>query len=496
MEIGARAMLRQDHLDSGQADQAMLGDILGIAQGHGLFPAQAETLIRFVTGAVRPNRDRPIWDLCCAITEIGDILRRQPQAGLQGGSIEETCHSILLGSSEPHRLLDERARTRSWACLMAFGDFLLTHQECAWFSSMRRVIASLCGAAPPSREAAIRAAVAEISERLRQFRRERLPFAQHERQFRAILGFLASRGRSTSALLEVTDEDIFDFWSGEVLENRMLFQTAVRHFLSVRAVAADLLAQQSLLEARSFDDDTLPGRQAELLLAAEESEGLAAPQLPEEGGLAKFLRDEVPEDVKILTGTERDRLLDLVDCGDFARTRTLTALRYMSFGAVQSGLINYLRRGGGGMDLHDRVSCDDAPKYSEILSAYTRISVHLDRVLCVAADLAITQGQTLPESDGFKPSREQTDALATVASRDMAKLRRKGFSENPERLRATLLPVSGQLTGLRRELAAFLAAVSALDRAGPLPARFEADRAKFSKFFATAYLDRPGAVES
>jgi hypothetical protein len=491
METGARAMLRQDHLDSGQADQAMLGDILGIAQGHGLFPAQAETLIRFVTGAVRPNRDRPIWDLCCAITEIGDILRRQPQAGLQGGSIEETCLSILLGSSDPHRLLDERARTRSWACLMAFGDFLLTHQECAWFSSMRRVIASLCDAAPPSREATIQAAVAEISQRLRQFRRERLPFAQHERQFRAILGFLASRGRSTSALLNVTDEDIFDFWSGEVLESRMLFQTAVRHFLSVRAVAADLLAQQSLLEARSFDDDTLPGRQAELLLAAEASEGLAAPQLPEEGGLAKFLRDQVPEDVKILTGTERDRLLDLVDCGDFARTRTLTALRYMCFGAVQSGLINYLRRGGGGMDLSDRVSCDDAPRYSEILSAYTRISVHLDRVLRVAADLAISQGQTLPE--GFKPSREQTDALATAASRDMAKLKRKGFSENPERLRATLLSVSGQLTGLQRELAAFLAAVSALDRAGPLPARFEADRAKFSKLFTIAYLDRPGA---
>ena len=148
------------------------------------------------------------------------------------------------------------------------------------------------------------------------------------------------------------------------------------------------------------------------------------------------------------------------------------------------------------MDLPDRVSCDDAPKYSEISRDYSRISVHLDRVLRVAADLAISQGQTLPEGEGFKPSREQTDALATAAARDMAKLKRKGFSEDPERLRATLLSVSGQLTGLRRELAAFLAAVSALDRAWPLPARFEADRAKFSKFFTTAYLDRPGAVES
>jgi hypothetical protein len=114
-------------------------------------------------------------------------------------------------------------------------------------------------------------------------------------------------------------------------------------------------------------------------------------------------------------------------------------------------------------------------------------------VLHVAADLAISQSQTLPEGDGFKPSREQTDALATTASRDMAKLKRKGFSENPERLRATLLSVSEQLTGLRRELATFLAAVNSLDRAGPLQARFAADRAKFSKFFTIAYLDRPGA---
>ena len=37
MEIGARAMLRQDHLDSGQADQAILGDILGMPKVMAFF---------------------------------------------------------------------------------------------------------------------------------------------------------------------------------------------------------------------------------------------------------------------------------------------------------------------------------------------------------------------------------------------------------------------------------------------------------------------------
>ncbi|MFX5291028.1 hypothetical protein ABTC79_19705, partial [Acinetobacter baumannii] len=69
--------------------------------------------------------------------------------------------------------------------------------------------------------------------------------------------------------------------------------------------------------------------------------------------LAALLADW-PEGPKILTGAEREELTDLLRLEPFHRTRPLTTLRAASFGQVQSGIANRLRRGGGGGEVAER----------------------------------------------------------------------------------------------------------------------------------------------
>ena len=484
---------------TGQVDPATLEEVIGIADARRLSATQVEILCRYISGAVRPNRDRPVWDMCWLVVEVAAALRGQAD---RSASLDERCVSMLLaGSDRVSALLGSRppdpgaGPQRRWSatslgCLLAFADFVLTHEDCRWFPAMRQVMKSLADAPPPEAEMAVKAAVSEFSRRLRSFRRERLLLSQHERQLGAILAFFTARGRAAASLIDVTDLDIFGYWDGGLAgDSRMLYQTAVQQFVTLRAVISDLVAQTAFVGAPSFD--AMPGDRAELLVSD------AAPGEPGEpvhAGLAGFLREGVPQDVKVLTGTEREQLLDLVECGDFVAKLPLTVLRYISFGAVQSGISNYLRRGSGGADVGERVTCRNAESYIDVQGHYARLREHLSRLLLVAAHLTASAGaserpEPLDIDDiDWAPDEEQRKRIASEGQQESRKLKRKGFSGDKERLKEVLLEASGPLIALKSTVETFLERSTALERFEPLVHRFESDRELFSKSFTQAYL--------
>jgi hypothetical protein len=489
---------------SGQIDPSTLEEVVGIADARRLSATQVEVLCRYISGAVRPNRDRPIWDMCWLVVEIAAALQRETG---RSASVDEQCISMLLaGSDRVQALLNRRPSEpdsqpqRRWSatglgCLLAFADFVLTHEDCRWFPAVRQVMTSLAEAPPLEAETVVKAAVSEFSRRLRNFRRERLLLSQHERQVGAILAFFTAHGRSAASLVDVTDLDIFGYWEGALSgEDRMLYQTAVQQFLTLRTVVSDMLAQAAFVGAPSLD--ALPGDRVELLATDEAPRELGEPI---HAGLAGFLRDGSPQDVKVLTGTEREQLLDLVDCGDFVTKLPLTVLRYISFGAVQSGISNYLRRGGGGADLGDRVTCRDAESYPDMQGQYRHVLEHLNRLLLVTAYLAAPAGA--PAQSGqldiddieWAPDEAQQRRIASEGLAESRKLKRKGFSGDKERLKAVLPAVSGQLVGLKTTVEKFLERCTALERSEPLVARFDSDRQLFCRSFTLAYL---GATEA
>ena len=492
-----------DHIQAaqagaGQLDPGTLGDIQAIADGHRLPASQAELLCRYVAGAVRPNRDRPVWDLCWLVIDIGQALRSGAQP-TGAGSIEERTIAVLLDSSDnAARLLGLRGANagvrRRWpptslGALLAFADFILTHEDCAWFGQMQQAFAALSRAEPAGAEEAVKSAVQEITRRLRKFRTDHLPLAQYEKQFRSLSQFLGARGRSGADLADLTDADILDYWAEQLTgESRMLYRTAVQQVLTFRSVIADLSAQQAMSRAGSLDDDSRTGLMADQLEAAEAREALVGLEAPAEGEVKDFLQDGAPDDVKMLTGTERERLLDLVDCGDLAGRRPLTVLRYLAFGAVQSGLSNYLRRGGGGADLAERVTCRDAERYPDVLTLYGEMHAHLDRLLLIAAHLAAPSAQAANDDGDAGYDAALLARLTEDGKAALKRLKRKGFSGDRERLTHVLLAVSGHVGSLRGIVSRFIERGGALNRTEPLDTRFEADRTRFSELFQQAYL--------
>ena len=476
-------------MDVAQIDQQTVNELNGIVEARRLGAADARKLANFVAGAVRPNRDRPIFDLVRVMAETGaKVLGGKPP----GRTDVDRCLAVLLGpASTVVAHCKGKLPTHEIQPLMGFLEFLLMHNECSYFADMRRIIETLARTPEAGREPAVKSAVSEIASRLRAYRTERFPVARHEKVFRSLLGFLGSRPKRTSAI-QFDDEDIVAFWDSQVRDgNRLLYRTVVKHFLTLESVAADIGAQRAMNDAVSLYDSDDGRVLAPVESATESVEAIGDPIEHRYEALVEFLRTGLPDGVKLLTGTERDRLTDLAECGPFTVSRPLTALRYISFGAVQSGIANFLRRGSGGSAIGERVDCGDATPYPDVHQGYTKLSDHLSKLLLISAFLAAPAGNDNPALTSVEP-----DALAAARREGqgfLKRLKREGFDEAPDVLARTVVPVSGDLVQLREVVSGFLGGVVSLERGAELNTRFSNDKVRFAAAFRAAYLAPGGA---
>ena len=462
---------------TGGYDERCAADLAAVCDGRDLSREDRAWLARVVTGAVRPNRDKPLWDLAHALAALAgatgavsgrDLVTLALDPGLATGRAVEARFSGTRAADARGPVLDEAWRT-SWAGLarlLALAEFVLTAEDLAQFSAVTGWLDDLASA-PDAEGAAFLAK--RLARHLTVYRNAHLPLAPLERRFRAILGFL--KGRK-----DFGDDDILAFWRTEMeTGERPGFRTIAEHFVTFEAGAhlvggLDGLSAPVSLDAHAGWEERLDAALGDLA-ASEPAETLAA------------LLADWPEGPKILTGAEREDLTDFLRLEPFHRTRPLTTLRAASFGRVQSGIANRLRRGGGGAEVAERATCTDAESYATLQERAVALAAHLARMLRIAAALRIA------ERDGLAP---ETRAALEAAEADLRRVRRAGF-EDRTALAAGFAAAETALLRLAEEAGRLERALAGLARQRPLDTAFAADRSVFAGAFAAAYAGEAAA---
>lgn len=464
-------------------DERCAADLANVVEGRSLAQADAAWLLRVVTGAIRPNRDKPFWELAhllralasdaddgaalCDIvldpnlTRVEVLARRFADLRLaKEARLDE--RGLVLGGLER----DWQASWKGMARLLALAEFLLTAEDLAHFAEIRRWLAEL--AAADESKPAIDLMVKRLVRLAAGYRQEHLPLAPVERRFRAILTYLATRpGADRHDRFD--DDDILGFWQAESAEGeRPQFRTVAEHFVTYQVVLVALGGLAGLRQAVSLE--TIADWADRLDSSLDEAVGLDETALKLATALAA-----IPDTPKILTGAEREDLIDILWLEPFHRTRPLTVLRSISFGRVQSGLANRLRRGSGGADIAERVRCADAEAYDAVLSRADALAKHVERMTRIAAALRIGEAARIDA---------KVAAVLAAAEADLGRIRRAGFDAERSVLAAAFAMIDETLVRAMAEIPAFVTAAT------PLQGRFESDRAIFASVFHEAYLGK------
>jgi len=462
-------------------DERCAADLANVVEGRQLSRENACWLARAVIGAIRPNRDKPFWDIAHAVVAIGAKGRAQavldivldPRLVAPEAIARHLSSIVPPGRCDEHGLLLQAGDTLwkgSWTGLtrlLALAEFILTMEDLAAF---REVSGWLDEALAPPHDVDL--LVTRLVRRINLYRQAHVPLAPIEKRFRAILVFLSeSRGRDVRGDT-FDDDDILAFWRAEIAAGeRPQFRTVVDHFITFEKATQILGSLRSIAEAMSLEAIEDWAERLEAMLGDLTTSDDAAVTLAE--SLAAM-----PESPKILTGAERDDLIDVISLDPFHRTRPLTVLRTVSFGRVQSGIANRLRRRGGGAPVSERVRCADAKSYADVVARAEALKTHLGRMIRIAATLRL----------GDKSFDDPAVAkLLAAAQADIGRIRRAGFDDPIEKLAAAFAKVDEALISVSDEIENFTSA-AAKPVKGRLPAdRFPEDRAFFSAAFTDAY---------
>jgi hypothetical protein len=467
-------------------DERCAADLALVIEGRKLAVGDADRLIRAVTGAVRPNRDKPFWDMAHAFVAIvamqgskatdplGLVMDLALNPGLAAPNalckrlvtdFGQGSDAVVLSADGLTLRLPDVSWRIGWPGLarsLALAEFLMTCDDLEHFGSIKALLAE--AGLNLDRDALTRRLVQIINS----YRLAHMPAAAFERRFRSILSYLGGAGDGTA----VTDAAIAGFWRHEIAEHeRPHFRTVAEHFATFVKLTAVLRSLSQVRGAGSLEDiaswqDRLDDMLADVA-CDEEATSLIATRL------AQF-----PDTPKILTGAERDDLIAILSLDRFHHSLPRTVLRAVSFGLVQSGIANRLRRGSGGASVTERVTCDDAERYVDILARLRTIQDHLQRMLKIAVALRM---------QGIEAQDEQIATLLQSAEADIRRIRRAGFEQEREQLAAAFAGVDATLAETAVETRAFIDATGKLGGANTLSRLHAEDCVFFAEGLTAAY---------
>ena len=475
-------------------DEQTASDLAAIAESRRLTALQSHMLARNVTGAVRPNRDIYLWVLAHLLSAV---LFCRHSAKTAFDPADCALEIVLAPGAERRALLarlcqghkDVRVTAEGVVAALpglafettsariedalAFGEFFVTGADGALFACFREAVLALAAAPDAARDA-----VGILSRGIAKWRRERLPLGRHERLFSALIGFLLNRpaAERRGGLLAFDDADIVAFWRQCVDRgDRLMFRTAVERFRDFAALVRRLQALRNLHSAADLDIVA-----AHLQTAADDDFYLSAEGVAEASVLQAL--KSVPDDPNALKGVERDLVATLAGLMPFHRERSLSVLRVLAFGPVQSGIANRLRRGGGGPGVEVRVTCADAWSYEAVQSRFVELRAHLETLRLIAAALRFGDGAPV---EGVDP-----DALAQAVARGnlaLKRLRRAGFDRPRAELAEIFAGIDGAVTDCAAVVSDFTAEIDRLGERQTLAARFGGDKPVFAEILTRAY---------
>jgi hypothetical protein len=482
-------------------DEHTRSDLESIADKRQLSDSQGKMLKRNVTGTLRPNRDYYLWVLVNVLSAL--LLCRSRQSGafnpvvcaqnvvLEGGeALEKYCDGqdgVRLSNDGIAVDAGGLKYEAVWVKVdhaLAFGAFFIEGNEGALYGSFVEAVMALHEARGAA--AGLDVAVGVLSRRIGQWRRDHLPLGKHERIFSSLLAFLSSRQLAAQRRgMAFDDDDIVAYWRHCVEDgDRLMFRTAVERFRVFERVQARQATIRNL--GAPADLDALVTR-TDLDVESGEGWNDTEDELAE-GRLVDALKS-LSTDPKALKGTEADAIKALITLRPFQKTRPLTVLRVLAFDPVQSGIANYLRRGGGGDDIEARVTCATARSYDEVASYFESLLAHLDRLLRIAAALRFGGNETQriedPQLAEMILRRAQIIQQGNV---ELKRMRRYGFDRPREELAAIFAQFDEMLSRLRDEMSDFIKELKRLGGREALGNRFVKDRAVFTEILTRAYI--------
>jgi hypothetical protein len=480
-------------------DEHTASDLVAIAETRHLSASQCNMLARNVTGALRPNRDIFLWVLANVLSAVFLSSSRRRKA------FKPMDCALEIVLSRPADLRSALARhcdgaenvrvsvegiaididglrfEAGWARIedaLAFGEFFITGNDGALYGSFNEAVLALSpagGAASGPKEA-----VGILSRRIAQWRRDHLPLGRHERLFSALIGFLANRpaAQRRHGMLAFNDDDIVAFWRKSVEDGeRSMFRTAVERFRDFGRLMTHLNAIRNL--GAPGDLDALVAR---MDMEPEEGWNETADDLGEVRLLNAL--NSLPTDPKVLTGVERESIASLVALMPFHKQRPLSVLRVFGFGPVQTGIANRLRRGGGGAEIKERVTCVDAKSYDDVAHRFQALLAHLESLRRIA--VALRFGDSSPTVEVADPV--VLAAMVQQGNADLRRLRREGFDRPRNELAAVFAGIDGVLNDLCAVVQDFTAELDRIDRQQARSARFAQDMPVFIETFTCAYI--------
>jgi hypothetical protein len=459
-------------------DESSAADLALVIESRRLGPGESDRLIRAVTGAVRPNRDKPFWDLAHVIAMLVAVQSPDTRDVSRGvidlmldpslarvDTLRARLTTLLAAQPGAVQLAADIVSHGEWraslaqiARSLALGEFMLTCGGLAHFKTVGQMIAD-CGPDP-------QLMTRQLVQLITGYRQLHMPAAVFERRFRAIMAHLGSTRAA------VTDAAISSYWMSEIeAGERSQFRTVVEYFatfLKLRAVLADLAGVRGTgsLDAIENWQDRLDDMLADVAGEEAATAGLAA-------RLAKL-----PETPKILTGAERDDAIAILGLDPFHKALPRTVLRAVSFGIVQSGIGNRLRRGGGGGTLTERLTCTEAAPYADILARASELADHVKRMVRIAVALRMANADDVDE---------RTAAVVEAAEADIKRVRRAGFDLPRAALAEAFAGVDELLADTIVEIGAFLTASARLGGENTLATFYAEDRSFFSDSLTLAY---------
>jgi hypothetical protein len=442
-------------------DEACAADLHAVCDSRMLGRHEVAWLARAVAGAIRPSRDRPLWDLAHAVAALGLDGRGFVDLALDPALSTATGLQDRLST---HAASDDRGlaldQPRPWrigwaglARVLSLAEFLLTADECAAFADLVAEIGA--GILPAEAPDLAR----RLASRLARYRNDHMPLAPIERRFRAIRRFLHEDGHAGT----VKDDSIIAFWRSDAAEST-LFTTIVEHFLTYERAAAVFGSMTELARVGSLDSIEGWEDRLEAVTLPVVDAPVLADALEALSGLA--------DGPKLLTGAEQEALTEVLALDPYHRTRPVTALRARAFGRIQSGITNRLRRGSGGPDVAERTECAEAD-YAALMEGAETLVAHLRRCLTIA--LALRSSEALSGS------------LAAQGERELKRIRRAGFDAPRAELAATIALIDGALATATEGLHDHCTAVATVAKTKPLDERLAEDKATFSAALRAIY---------
>lgn len=442
----------------------LANDIEGVVLCHELRAGERARLAAIVTGAVRGNRDLPLFQLARAIAAVLANSESNPGSGL--------LFAFLSGQGGPPGSRFGRLET-------GLVDFLASMDGYRFFEMIDGAINDLANA--PCDPEAIRVCAASFSRALYRYRVDHLPAERYRSKFIDINRFLSKKGK-TQRYPE--DGDALDFWCAEASREAWTGYRTVLDAIVSFAIAYEMRNAAVPIGSWPANDDeeesAAPWQHAETQVIASETL---------EGKLTAALEDFGGTTLKVLKETELSFVRNLARLKHFAPSWARSGMTSLALAPHQASIIQLEKDRADRDRIESAVAGVDGADYRSVLDHIAAILKTLDDAGALAVEFA-EEGNREGDPSKKRPGGS-TECQNPIANSSRL-MRRKSFKAlDRERLARELNDIMPALNDLR----GFLRSVSRMwsarfDKAAD--EAFRTDRTRFAAKLAALYTNRLG----